>query len=161
MTAPPTMFPHFEVLVIHDSSACSDDEYEEDGTDSDLSKGIANDWICEDNTNELHYNTPAEQLCHNNEVSAGREARFVASNDAGLDVLEASFVCRELNALTMSAVQQDGSPEYATFHFHPKHILCEDDYVHYLVSQSRCPAIVFANRTGRSIHSFPPEACRN
>ena len=51
---------------------------------------------------------------------------------------------------TPSQGDDDGRPENASFDFHPRHILCEDDYVQYLVSQSRCP--IFA---GKKLPVYP------
>ena len=69
------MFSHVEGLVPHDSFACSDDEYEEDGTDSDESNGITNNGVCKDNADELHHNTPAEELSKNDEISGESESK--------------------------------------------------------------------------------------
>ena len=208
----PTMFSHVEGLVPDDAATCSDDEYEEDGTDSNESNVVANN---EANTNELHDDSLAEELLDNEEADGESEAGLVASDDAEFEALEASFVSGELNELTMSAMQQDleapchsqlytigsgdtiqkiavspalhyacrgtrlrrlcaleyaclikvehqraratpsqvdddGRPENASFDFHPRHILCEDDYVQYLVSQSRCP--IFA---GKKLPVYP------
>ena len=106
VAALPTMFSQVEGLVPDDSSTCSDDEYEADGTDSDESNGITNNGVCEDNNDELHDNTPAEELSDSDEVCGESEARSIVSNDADLEALDASFVSSELNVLTMSAVQQ-------------------------------------------------------
>ena len=53
---------------------------------------------------------------------------------------------------TPSQGDDDGLPENASFDFHPRHILCEDDYVQYLVSQSWCP--IFA---GKKLPVYPAD----
>ena len=104
IAALPTMFSHVEGLVPDDPATCSDDEYEEDGTDSNESNVVANNGA---NTNELHDDSLAEELLDNDEEDGESEAGSVASNDAEFEALEASFVSGELNELTMSAMQQD------------------------------------------------------
>ena len=104
LAALPTMFSHVEGLVLDVPATCNDDEYEEDGTDSNESNVVANN---EANTNELHDDSLAEELLHNDEEDGESEAGSVASDDAEFEALDASFVCGELNELTMSAMQHD------------------------------------------------------
>ena len=78
ITALPTIFTHVAGLVPDHSSACSDDEYEGDGTYSDESNIITNEGVLEANTNELLDETPAEELSDNDEVCGDCEAESVA-----------------------------------------------------------------------------------
>ena len=89
IAALPTMFSHAEGLVPDDPATCNDDEYEEDGTDSNKSNVIVNN---EANTNELHDDSFAEELLDNDEEDGESEAGSVASDDAEFQALEASFV---------------------------------------------------------------------
>ena len=94
IAALPTTFSHVEGLVPDDPATCSDDEYREDGTDSNKSNVVANNEV---NTNELHDDSLAEELFDNDEEDDESEAGSVASHDAEFEALEASFVSCELN----------------------------------------------------------------